>query len=129
MLDRVRRSVGAVVPCNVLLTDPLMDYKGTDGHSSYDVIISTLCLEFASLSTEEYSAAVGNVARLLRPSGHFIIQVQHRWTFQLFSRIIYHVLIIPYCISPGNDENRVPWVTVITGTTIINFLQFHSIGR
>ncbi len=82
LLDRVRRSVRAVVPCNVLLTDPLMDYKdaactAADGHSIYDVIISTLCLEFASLSPEEYSAAVGNVARLLRPSGYFIIQVKH----------------------------------------------------
>ncbi|KAK4007523.1 hypothetical protein OUZ56_012680 [Daphnia magna] len=78
LLDRVRHSVRAVVPCNVLLTDPLMDNKDTacnaDGHSSYDVIITTLCLEFATLTVEEYSTAVANVTRLLRPAGFLVVQ-------------------------------------------------------
>ncbi|XP_057375410.1 nicotinamide N-methyltransferase-like [Daphnia carinata] len=78
LLDRVRHSVRAVVPCNVLLTDPLMDNKDTacnaDGHSLYDVIITTLCLEFATLTLEEYSTAVANVTRLLRPGGFLIVQ-------------------------------------------------------
>ena len=81
----MRRSVRRVVPCNVLLSNPLADYKEAADDSdaiadvpssSYDVIISTLCLEFASLSHEEYSTAVRNVARLLRPSGYFIMQVK-----------------------------------------------------
>lgn len=86
LLDRVRRSVRAVVPCNVLLSDPLVDYYKeaaatassdamADVPSSYDVIITTLCLEFASLCHEEYSTAVSNVTRLLRPSGYLIMQV------------------------------------------------------
>nr|CAH0104331.1 unnamed protein product [Daphnia galeata] len=79
LLDRVRLSVRAVVPCNVLLTDPLMNDKdaaqNADGCSSlYDVIITTLCLEFATLSVDEYSSAVGNVTSLLRPEGFLVIQ-------------------------------------------------------
>ena len=75
LLDRVRRSVRSVVPCNVFLTDPLMGYQNKSSDSLFDVIITTLCLEFASPSPIDYSAALTNVARLLRPSGHLIIQV------------------------------------------------------
>ena len=80
LLDRVRLSVRAVVPCNVLLTDPLMNDKdaaqNADGCSSlYDVIITTLCLEFDTLSVDEYSSAVGNVTSLLRPQGFLVVQV------------------------------------------------------
>ena len=80
LLDRVRHSVRAVVQCNVLLTDPLMNDKdaaqNADGCSSlYDVIITTLCLEFATLSVDEYSSAVGNVTSLLRPQGFLVVQV------------------------------------------------------
>jgi hypothetical protein len=57
-----------------------MDDKDTtqnaDGNSLYDVIITTLCLEFATLSVDEYSVAVGNVTSLLRPGGFLIIQVK-----------------------------------------------------
>lgn len=56
-----------------------MDNKDTacnaDGHSLYDVIITTLCLEFATLTVEEYSTAVANVTRLLRPAGFLVVQV------------------------------------------------------
>lgn len=90
LVERVRRSVRAVVPCNVFLADPLStDNKAAgpaakdkedahNGHSSFDVIISTLCLEFASLSVAEYESAVANVTRLLRPSGYLILQVRSR---------------------------------------------------
>ncbi|XP_046639230.1 nicotinamide N-methyltransferase-like [Daphnia pulicaria] len=78
LLERVRHSVRAVVPCNVLLTNPLMNDKeaaqNADGNSLYDVIITTLCLEFATLSVDEYSAAVGNVTRLLSPGGFLVVQ-------------------------------------------------------
>lgn len=140
LLDRVRRSVRAVVPCNVLLTDPLMDYKdaactATDGHSAYDVIISTLCLEFASLSPEEYSAAVGNVARLLRPSGYFIIQVNifssesdtHANSRIINQRTFTFLLSSPSLFSfPPKILIRERWATAIIGTTITNFRPFRS---
>lgn len=84
LLERVRHSVRAVVPCNVLLTNPLMNDKeaaqNADGNSLYDVIITTLCLEFATLSVDEYSAAVGNVTRLLSPGGFLVVQVNIFWT-------------------------------------------------
>lgn len=50
--------------------------QNADGCSSlYDVIITTLCLEFATLSVDEYSSAVRNVTSLLRPEGFLVIQV------------------------------------------------------
>ena len=50
--------------------------QNADGCSSlYDVIITTLCLEFATLSVDEYSSAVGNVTSLLRPQGFLVVQV------------------------------------------------------
>lgn len=78
LLDRVRRSVRAVVPCNVFMKDPLLGRSPPP--DQYDVIITTLCLEFAAPTEPDYLAAVVNVSRLLRPSGHLIVQVFNIWT-------------------------------------------------
>ena len=96
MLDRVRRRVRAVVACDVFLPNPLaiasdVSYSAApsvncDGvvsspstlqsnPSLYDVIVSTLCLEFATVTVKDYSLAVANVASLLKPGGHLILQV------------------------------------------------------
>jgi len=71
ILNRVRQSVRCVVPCNVLMDDPLMGWS-TD---KYDVIITYFCLECASSSEVDYFTAMNNVARLLGPCGHLVIQV------------------------------------------------------
>ena len=96
LLDRVRRKVRAVVACNVFLPNPLATASEAastvDEHTAvsissvvppstletnslFDVIISTLCLEFASVTVKDYSLAVANVASLLKPNGHLILQV------------------------------------------------------
>lgn len=74
LLDRVRRSVRAVVPCDIFMKDPLMGHSLTPDNK-YDVIITALCLEFAAPTETDYFGAVVNVAQLLRPSGHLIIIV------------------------------------------------------
>ena len=77
---RVRQSVRAVVPCDVFQRPPLIN-SCRDGDADvqktrqFDVVITTLCLEFASASAEDYRTAVGNVAALVRPSGYLIMQV------------------------------------------------------
>lgn len=83
LLERVRRSVRAVVPCDVFSVQPL-GVKGdngssgdADGHGpgNFRAIISTLCLEFASLTPDQYTTAVTNTASLLKPGGYLILQV------------------------------------------------------
>lgn len=162
LLDRVRRSVRAVVPCNVLLSDPLADYKEAaassdaiaDVPSSYDVIITTLCLEFASLCNVEYSTAVSNVTRLLRPSGYLIMQVNffrsifHASSMGTISKPFYSTTLTcvpllkfnkqfldcpPFCFRLPLDirrlrhllESRELWATVIIGITTISFRLLH----
>ena len=71
LMDRVRNSVKDVVACNVF--DAGVAPALGQGH--FDVIISTLCLEFASVDLDEYGSAVRNVAALLGPSAHLILQV------------------------------------------------------
>ena len=80
LIDRVRNSVKSVLPCNVFFGRPLSAAGPSETlvatvESRYDVIISTLCLEFAAVDLEEYRAAVDNVTSLLLPSGYLILQV------------------------------------------------------
>jgi len=85
ILNRVRQSVLCVVPCNVLMDDPLMGWSA----DKYDVIITYFCLECASSSEVDYFTAMNNVARLLNPSGHLIIQV---------SLYYVHIVLLQYFI-------------------------------
>jgi len=68
LMGRVRSSVQDVVACNVFDADVGI------GDAQFDVIISTLCLEFAAIDLDEYESAVRNVAALLRPSAYLILQ-------------------------------------------------------
>ena len=78
LVERVRRSVRAVVPCDVFSAD-LLGVNGGDKESycrgPFDFIISTLCLEFASLTPADYTTAVTNTASLLAPGAYLILQV------------------------------------------------------
>ena len=68
-MDRVRGCVKDVVACNVF------DAGVGISDGQFDVIISTLCLEFAAVDLSGYESAVRNVASLLRPSAYLILQV------------------------------------------------------
>lgn len=69
LLNRIRNSVRAVVPCDYCEEDPLMGWA----KEKFDVVITSFCLECTS-SLEDYSKALKNIVNLLRPSGHLIIQ-------------------------------------------------------
>ena len=73
LLDRTRRSVRAVIPCDVRNRDPLLDQKSVE--STFDIIISAFCIECAVSSPKEYPSAIANVVQLLRPSGYLIMMV------------------------------------------------------
>ncbi|KAI9561751.1 hypothetical protein GHT06_012712 [Daphnia sinensis] len=69
VLERARRSIRSILPCDVLQSDPLLGKADT----LFDVIISVFCLECAASSAGEYRNTIANVVRLLRPSGHLIM--------------------------------------------------------
>ena len=73
--DLVRSKIKAVVPCDITRDPPIADeYKGP-----YDVVFSSLCLEVASKTEEEYTAGVAKLASLVKPGGKLVL-------YSVFSR-------------------------------------------
>ncbi|XP_042858010.1 indolethylamine N-methyltransferase-like [Penaeus japonicus] len=62
--DRLREVFQVVIPCDGTLEEPLAPI-----HQKYDVIMTTLCLEFATTTKADHRAMLGRVANLLRPGG------------------------------------------------------------
>lgn len=63
--EQLRKVVKAVVPCDISRDDVIE--RGYEG--PYDVIISSLCLQTACATKEEYKAAMPKLLRLLKPGG------------------------------------------------------------
>ncbi|XP_060074278.1 nicotinamide N-methyltransferase-like [Ylistrum balloti] len=69
-LNDMRQKVQGILPVDVHLEQPL----GTEYGSEYfDIVISSLCLEVASTSLDEYKKATGNVCSLIKPGGYFVL--------------------------------------------------------
>ena len=66
---KLRSSIKAIVPCDVT-KDPLLP---TEFMEEYDVLSSTLCLESACKSVDDYNAAVKRFFQLLKPGGKMFI--------------------------------------------------------
>ena len=67
--DLVRSTIKAVVHCDITRDPPIADmYKGP-----YDVVFSSLCLEVASKTEEEYTAGVAKLASLVKPGGKLVL--------------------------------------------------------
>ena len=64
----LRMKIKDVLKCDVLLTNPLEPLQMAD----FDCIISCGVLEGASSSISSFISSFKNVARLLKPQGHFI---------------------------------------------------------
>ncbi|XP_066940135.1 indolethylamine N-methyltransferase-like [Macrobrachium rosenbergii] len=62
--QRLRDVFQLVVPCDGELENPLHPICQT-----YDVVMSTLCLEFATISLDDYRAMLANVTHLIKPGG------------------------------------------------------------
>ena len=67
--ELVRRAVKAVVHCDITQDPPIE--KGYD--QEYDVVMSSLCLEVASQTLEEYKQGMCKLAALVKPGGSLII--------------------------------------------------------
>ena len=66
---KLRSSIKAIVPCDVN-KDPLLP---TEFMGEYDVITSTLCLDSACYSLDDYNAAIKRFSQLLKAGGKIFI--------------------------------------------------------
>ena len=69
--DDLRRLVKGVIPCDILHDPPLL-VPGYDG--PYDIVLSSLCLDSACTTHEEYSQTIGRLTKYLKPGGKIILQ-------------------------------------------------------
>ena len=68
--EELRRVVKAVIPCDITKDSPIDPaYCGP-----YDVVFSSLCLEAASTSLEEYTEGVYKLAKYIKPGGKLLLQ-------------------------------------------------------
>ncbi|KAL3871349.1 hypothetical protein ACJMK2_039356 [Sinanodonta woodiana] len=69
--DELRRKIQHIVHSDVTLPNPLVSTP-VDG-VVFDAITSSLCLEAASITIEDYVKTVRNLSSLLKPGGHLVI--------------------------------------------------------
>ncbi|XP_063596661.1 indolethylamine N-methyltransferase-like [Penaeus indicus] len=62
--ERLREAFQVVLPCDGTLEEPLFPIR-----QRYDVIMTTLCLEFATTTKDDHRTMLGRVVNLLRPGG------------------------------------------------------------
>ena len=68
--EELRRAVKAVIPCDITKDAPIDPaYNGP-----YDVVLSSLCLDTASTSLEEFAGAVRKLAKYIKPGGKLLLQ-------------------------------------------------------
>ena len=67
--EELRRVVKAVIPCDITKDSPIDPaYYGP-----YDVVISSLCLDTACASLEEFAGAVRKLAKYIKPGGKLLL--------------------------------------------------------
>ncbi|CAH1265135.1 NNMT [Branchiostoma lanceolatum] len=67
--SRLRSAVKAVLPCDVTQPNPLEQQS----LEPFDVVVSSLCVDSACKTKEEYCACLGNVASLVKSGGGLIL--------------------------------------------------------
>ena len=75
--ELLRNTVKTVVPFDVFQADPVKD-KGP-----YDIVTSSLCLEYIGVTKEQYMESIAKVAHLVKPGGILLMQAHenvHSWT-------------------------------------------------
>lgn len=72
--ESLRQAVKAVVSCDIRQDPPIA--KGFEG--PYDVVMSIVCIENACKTRDEYKAAVGRLASLVKPGGHLLLYLNVR---------------------------------------------------
>ena len=76
--ELLRNTVKTVVPFDIFQPNPVED-KGP-----YDIVTSSLCLEYIGLTKEQYMESIAKVAHLVKPGGILLMQAHegvHSWVF------------------------------------------------
>ncbi|CAG0921226.1 unnamed protein product [Notodromas monacha] len=66
---RLRRRVEKIISCDVSKENPIFPHKNL-----FDVVFTSLCLEFATDNLPDYQSAFKNAANLVKPGGFLIVQ-------------------------------------------------------
>ncbi|KAL3871347.1 hypothetical protein ACJMK2_039354 [Sinanodonta woodiana] len=69
--DELKRKIQNIVKCDVTQPNPVL-CTPVDG-VVYDAITSSLCLESASVTLDDYAKSVQNISSLLKPGGHLVL--------------------------------------------------------
>ena len=74
--DELRRKIRHIIPCDLLAPQPIKWPISNEKIPTFDVISSSFCIEGVSSNEEEFTAAVGRLAKLQAPGGHMIVLTQ-----------------------------------------------------
>ncbi|CAH1265137.1 NNMT [Branchiostoma lanceolatum] len=84
--SRMRSAVKAVLPCNVTQPNPLAPHSV----EPFDVVVSSLCVDSACRTREEYCACLGNMASLVKSGGGLILMGTLNGTFYAVGREMFY---------------------------------------
>eukprot|EP00058_Branchiostoma_floridae_P014607 XP_002600095.1 hypothetical protein BRAFLDRAFT_79647 [Branchiostoma floridae] len=86
---RLRAAVKAVLPCDVTQPNPLAPQSS----QPFDVVISSLCLDSACKTREDFCACLGNMASLFNPGGGLILIgcINGGTTFEVGKEVFYNL--------------------------------------
>ena len=74
--DELRRKIRHIIPCDLLAPQPIKWPISNEEIPTFDVISSSFCIDCVCSSEEEFTAAVGRLAKLQNPGGHMIIATE-----------------------------------------------------
>ena len=72
VLDRtqdLKQKIKSVVPCDVT-KDPIVRLESADVGKAFDVVSTSLCIEVAVSSEQEYKSAVAKLCKFIKPNGY-----------------------------------------------------------
>ena len=71
-VDELRGKIKSIVPCDVT-KEPIVQLDASDVAKPFDVVTTSLCLEACVWSVMDYTKAVLELSKLLKPNGHLFM--------------------------------------------------------
>ena len=76
--ELLRKRMSNVIPCDILCDNPLLVKQ-----EPFEIVSTSLCLEAACTTFEEYKRAVKKLVGLLKPGGFLLMYIVERQTFYM----------------------------------------------
>ena len=74
--DELRRKIRHVLPCDLLAPQPIKWPFIKENIPTFDIISSSFCIDCVCSSEEEFTAAIGKLAKLQNPGGRLVVATQ-----------------------------------------------------